>query len=44
MEARVAKDTEQDVRERKIYRMVAAGLMLVGWSIGIINLMGWARF
>jgi hypothetical protein len=42
--ARVAQDTEQDIRERHIYRMVAVGMMLVGWSIGIVNLMGWARF
>jgi hypothetical protein len=44
MEARVAQDTEQDIRERNIFRMVAGGLMLAGWSIGIVNLMGWARF
>lgn len=37
-------DTEQDMKERRIYRMFAAGLMLVGWSIGLINMMGWARF
>jgi hypothetical protein len=43
MEARVTEMTEQEVKERKIYRMVATGLMLTGWSIGIVNLMGWAR-
>ena len=37
-------DTEQDIKEREIYRMCAIGLMLGGWSIGLINLMGWARF
>jgi hypothetical protein len=37
-------DTEQDIKERRIYRMCAIGLMLGGWSIGLINLMGWARF
>ena len=44
MEVRVAQETEQQIKERKIYRIVALGMMLTGWSIGIVNLMGWARF
>lgn len=41
---KVTSETEQEVRERAIFRMVAIGMMFAGWSIGIINLMGWARF
>jgi len=43
-DVKVANDVQQEVRERAIFRMVAIGIMLAGWSIGIINLMGWARF
>jgi len=43
-DVKVANDTERDVRERKVYRMVAAGLMIGGWAIGIANTMGWVRF
>jgi hypothetical protein len=35
---------DREAKERQIYRMCAVALMLAGWSIGIINLMGWARF
>jgi hypothetical protein len=44
MEGDVTTDTDQDSRERQIYRMCAAGLMMVGWLIGLINMIGWARF
>lgn len=40
----VREETEREVYERKIYRMVALGMMLCGWSIGIVNVMGWVRF
>jgi hypothetical protein len=40
MEVQVIESTEREMRERKIYRMVATGLMLMGWSIGIAQLLG----
>jgi len=35
--------TLKERREAAIYRKIAAALMLAGWSIGLVNLMGWAR-